>query len=116
MNKVFQLFRNDCLIVISFKEKNVIFDFKDLNNDVLYIRKVIFITKLLRRDKMDIYYIFQVWNIVDLFLVYQFIIIIVLFFISMSMNFYVFQVVIGIVDGIVRVYDLFDGKDFRCVY
>lgn len=46
------------MIVISFKERNVIFDFKDLNNDVLYVRKVIFITKLLRFNKMDIYYIF----------------------------------------------------------
>lgn len=46
------------MIVISFKERSVIFDFKDLNNDVLYVRKVIFITKLLRFNKMDICYIF----------------------------------------------------------
>lgn len=34
----------------------------------------------------------------------------------MSMNLHVPQVAIGTADGIVRVYDLSDGKDFRCVH
>lgn len=59
---------------------------------------------------------FQVWNIADLSLVYQSTIITASPFISMSMNLHVPQVAIGTADGIVRVYDLSDGKDFRCVH
>lgn len=46
------------MIATSLKERNVTFDFKDLNNDVLHIRKVISITKLSRPNKMDTYHIF----------------------------------------------------------
>ncbi|XP_065943143.1 WD repeat-containing protein 27 [Magallana gigas] len=59
---------------------------------------------------------FKVWNIADLSLVYQSTIITASPFISMSMNLHVPQVAIGTADGIVRVYDLSDGKDFRCVH
>ena len=34
----------------------------------------------------------------------------------MTMNLHVPQVAIGTADGIVRVYDLSDGKEFRCVH
>ncbi|XP_061172644.1 WD repeat-containing protein 27-like isoform X2 [Saccostrea echinata] len=59
---------------------------------------------------------FKVWNIADLSLVYQSTIITASPFISMTMNLHLPQVAIGTADGIVRVFDLSDGKDFRCVH
>nr|XP_022329336.1 WD repeat-containing protein 27-like [Crassostrea virginica] len=59
---------------------------------------------------------FKVWNVEELSLVYQSTIITASPFISMTMNLHVPQVAIGTADGIVRVYDLSDGKEFRCVH
>lgn len=60
--------------------------------------------------------ILQVWNIADLSLVYQSTIITASPFLSMTMNLHMPQVAIGTADGIVRVFDLSDGKDFRCIH
>ena len=60
--------------------------------------------------------LFKVWNVEELSLVYQSTIITASPFISMTMNLHVPQVAIGTADGIVRVYDLSDGKEFRCVH
>lgn len=47
------------MIATSLKKRNVTFDFKDLNNDVLHVRKVISIMKLSRPNEMDTYHIFS---------------------------------------------------------
>ena len=60
--------------------------------------------------------LFKVWNVEELSLVYQSTIITASPFISMTMNLHVPQVAIGTADGVVRVYDLSDGKEFRCVH
>ncbi|XP_052273878.1 WD repeat-containing protein 27-like isoform X3 [Dreissena polymorpha] len=59
---------------------------------------------------------FKVWNVCDLTLVYQSPILTASPFLSMAMSLHDPRVAIGAADGMVRVIDLTDGNDFRCLH